>query len=190
MKRIKKILSFVLALTMLTSLGIQAFAENEESRTPEYLPSPIEEIVKENAISTGGFERICYVGNISGTRGTSVPTTAWSFWDGVYSASFSGVAAGIYTSYYFTGVNTLKVYFSNLCTESGTAKLTYYLIDLSNNNSATGPFYSDTLSTFSSEEVYKTFSGLTTSHHYCVWLRSNNTCRIDGDVIVSTTNGG
>lgn len=188
-KSIKAILCMVIAITMLISSGIQAFADNSEQLALDSNCPSMQELAKENANATGGFERICYVGNISNAKGTSVPTSAWNFWDGVYSASFTEVAAGIYTSYYFTGVNTLKVYFSNLHTESGSAKLVYYLIDLTNNSSS-GPYYSNTLSTSSSEEVYRTFSGLTTSHHYCVWLRSNNTSKIDGNIIVSTTNGG
>mgnify|MGYP004661012385 FL=1 len=191
MKSIKKILSVVLVLAMMAALGTQVFAENEERVTAiGYNSALVGEMVKENAAATGGYERVCHVGSISAMRGTSLPSSAWSFWDGVYSGSFSGVKSGIYTNYYFTGVNTLRLYFSGLCTQSGTAKLTYYLIDMSDNNSATGPYYSELLSTTSSDEVYKTFSGLTSSHNYCIWLRSNNTRGIDGNITISTTNGG
>ena len=79
-KSIKAILCMVIAITMLVSSGIQAFADNSEQLALDSNCLSMQELAKENANATGGFERICYVGNISNAKGTSVPTSAWNFW--------------------------------------------------------------------------------------------------------------
>ena len=185
----KRIFCLVLAILIFSACGTmgvladysvpQTLVEYSETE-PISVPENVIEIdlTKEKPMSANDLQW-----NMA--RGTSVPTQKWDFVNnGGYYGNFSGVAAGIYTNYYFTGVSVLRVRFDNLTT-TGSTQLVYMIKDLSN-NTVYGPYTSEIISGSSNLELFRQFT-VSSSGKYCVFFRTNNYEQISGRITVNTS---
>ena len=118
--------------------------------------------------------------------GTTVPTAPHSL---PYSGSFSGVKAGVYTNYYFTGTTTLNVAVTNITiNKNQTTKLMVNLYDVTSHCFLWGTS-SDILPYNTSSSFYASLTGpgLTSSHNYAVFFWSSNSfCGISANFSIYT----
>lgn len=148
----KRVIAIVLSVVMLISAIPFAYAANNE--------------VVENE------EFVDYIVQ-NGARYTTKPTVKWDLSNATYHGSFSGVKAGVYTNYYFTGVTYITVSFFNLRTDFEQCKFEFALTDLTDSYGSSG-FRdvdldgSDTVGT----DAYGSYTGLNSNHKYCIFMRT------------------
>lgn len=119
--------------------------------------------------------------------GTTVPTSAYYLSKGEYTSTFSGVAAGIYTSKYFVANdNTIRVAFSRVSTTSSEyQKIAYWLYNMTSGYyvEKAANYTSETKSGGSKASGAHAFSSSTGDHYY-VWFRSHNGGKMSGTIAV------
>lgn len=183
----KKVISLLLCVVLVFSLSATAFADSEYELNTADLVDPAIQYESDAQNSINELQTVITYGNSLNptfiTRGTSRPTSAYTFDEtNPYSASFSGVSAGIYSSYYFTGHTKYNVSFRNV-TVSANCNFIFYLYDMTggyivNNTSEVG-FTKGT-----NNEAYASYDTIG-DHCYYVFCRTNSTATASGTMKVS-----
>ncbi len=183
----KKIVSTLLAIAMLFSCSVNAFADYDlQDSKPEQVSSAI---AQEKAMANNAANSQCLVSrptplnpqNI--TRGVSKPTQKYTFSGyNPYYGSFTDVCGGIYTNYYFTGYSIYNVGFTGVSVSSD-CTFYYSLIDMETGNSV-GGLKKASFSADSSNEAGSSYDVLP-DHKYCVFFRTDYSASASGTVSVS-----
>lgn len=182
----KKLLSMLLALVMTVCVfPMSAFADDSNNFQSPIYSEMMEKDVPSGAISEQHMITRPTLENPYSivTRGTTVPTQKWTFsGSSPYSASFSGVSAGIYSSYYFSGYSKYNVSFTNVTVDND-CQFVFYLYDMTN-GAIVGFAQQYSFSEGSTNEAYKSYS-VVSSHEYYVFFRTLSTAKADGTLNVS-----
>ena len=125
-----------------------------------------------NADTFENAKIVDYIVENPSIRGVNQPTTEWDWDDGPYWGSFSGVQFGVYTNYYFTGVDSLEVTFTNLSTDEVNIFI-FTIIDLTDSSETYDVVEKHLPAATNNASAFNTYIGLDTTHRYCVRLRSS-----------------
>lgn len=126
-----------------------------------------------------------YIIEDSRLRGVDKPTQEWDWDDGTYWGSFSEVQYGIYTNYYFTGVDNLEVVFSALNTDDSINYFYFCLTDLTDSTGSSSQTQKKLTSSSSYDSAFNSYSDLDPTHKYCVWMRTSGGA-VSGTIRVKT----
>ena len=119
--------------------------------------------------------------------GTSIPTSAYYLSNGAYTASFSNVAAGIYTSKYFVANDsTIKVKFSGVTTKSSEDdKIAYWLYTNAGYLVESDPHYTSFTKSGGTKAAGSYTFTTSSKQKYYVWFRSHNGSKMSGTITVA-----
>ena len=150
----KRIVSYVLVLSMVFTLSISA--------------SAIYDMPDDNV----NYQDIIMQSGEIVTRGTKIPTKAWDWKDGVYDVGFTNVAYGIYSNYYFTGARSLRLQIKDI-TASETTVLVYGIYNMSNPDKgySRGPYH-ENIYKDNNKDILLDFSGTDPDDCYYIFIRT------------------